>query len=191
MNKGLRTAKLRLQKIFVFMMVVWLGMFSNPVWAEEANLSNDVRMLTGLCLDAVNEGNSSAFGDWQFSETVGTNERRLSLDGRFRVFFGPTSFKEPPTVELHSCTVRFEKMTGGRLKAVRAVGDVVTGLIGTEVGGVRLHAGRNTHVTQTPRATACLNGYTVEVVASIGVAKDYAEAVMLKVGYSYIDPGAC
>ena len=191
LNRKFRSMRLRFQKTFVFMMVVWLWVFCSPVWAEEATLRDDVRMLTGLCFDAINDGNSSTFGDWQFSETVGTNERRPSPDRRFRVFFGPALFRDPPAVELHNCIIRFEGLTGSRLNAVHAVGDAVASLIGTEVGGFSLTAGRNTHATQTPRATACVNGYTVEVIASIGLATDYAEAVMLKVGYSFFDPGAC
>jgi hypothetical protein len=193
LGRGFRTKQVRLKRISTFPIVLWLWLwfFSSPVWADEANLSDDVRMLTGLCLNAITEGNSSAFRDWQFSEIVGTNERRLSSDKRFRVFFGPTSFKEPPEEQLYNCTIRFEKMTGRQLNAVSEVGSAVAYLIGTEVGGVSLRAGRRTHVTKTQKATACVNGYTVEVLASLGIAKDYSEAVMLKVGYSYSDPGAC
>jgi len=191
LSRDFRTKRVRLKIVFTFPMVLWLWLFPSPVWAEEVNLSDDVRTLTGLCLNAIDAGNSSAFGDWQFSEIVGTNERRLSSDTRFRVFFGPTSFREPPKEQLYSCTIRFEKMTGSRRNAVNEVGSAVANLIGTEVGGISLRAGKKTHVTKTQKATACVNGYTVEVLASLGIAKNYSEAVMLKVGYSYIDPGAC
>ncbi len=191
LKRRFRTKRVRLKTIVTFPMVLWVWIFSSPVWAEEPDLSYDVRMLTGLCLNAIKEGDSSAFGDWQLSEIVGSNERRLSSDKRFRVFFGPTSFKEPPKEQLYNCTIRFEKMTGSRLSAVGEVGTAVANLIGTEVSGVSLHAGRKTHVTKTQKATACVNDYTVEVLASLGIAKGYSEAVMLKVGYSYTDPGAC
>ncbi len=168
---------------------VAVGGLVMPVQADEKSINpQSVKALIQQCLVAVEQGNAEPFSDWTFAEVVGKNERRVSPDENYRVFFGETNFMKPVSRQLHNCGIGFEGPMFRGKGALSEIARVASSLVGTEFGGVAWRKGRVTRSTGQPKAQACVNGYTLEVFADLvaGAATPY-----LKVGYSFVAPGPC